>query len=323
MAQILQPTPQNLDRLAKILAEGGIVAVPTETVYGLACNALNPAAVAIVYQAKQRPSKNPLIVHIGELESLNEIAGTSEYSEKLIKSFWPGPLTLILPKRPIIPNEVTAGTPTVAVRMPSHPVFRELAKRCSFPLAAPSANPFGYVSPTKAEHVEQNMGETVEWILDGGDCEGGLESTIISLVDPLSPVLLRHGGISIQELEVVLKTKIISKNIVADISDKSLLSPGLLRRHYSPHTEIRLFEGCAPKVDDNEAIVFLKAADSRGENKFFLSQNGDLKEIAHNLYDMLQRLDKKGFGCIHFQIPAPIGIGQAIRDRMCRAAAQD
>ncbi|MDA0348519.1 MAG: L-threonylcarbamoyladenylate synthase [Verrucomicrobia bacterium] len=323
MAQVLQPTPSNLDQLASILAQGDIVAIPTETVYGLACNALDPAAVAKVYKAKQRPSKNPLIVHIGGLENLAEIAETSEASEQLIKSFWPGPLTLILPKCPIIPNEVTAGTSTVAVRMPSHPVFRELAKRCPFPLAAPSANPFGYVSPTKAEHVEQNMGDSVEWILDGGDCEGGLESTIISLVDPKAPVLLRHGGISIQELEAVLNTKIISKTIVAEVSDEALLSPGLLRRHYSPHTEIRLFEGCAPKVGENEAIVFLNAGDCSGEDEFSLSKKGDLTEIAHNLYDILQRLDKKGFARIHFQIPATIGIGQAIRDRLCRAAAQD
>jgi L-threonylcarbamoyladenylate synthase len=320
MAQILQPTPLNLDRLAKILADGGIVAVPTETVYGLACNALDPTAVAKVYEAKRRPSRNPLIVHIGELESLTQIAETSEDSEKLIKAFWPGPLTVILPKQPIIPSEVTAGTPTVAVRMPSHSVFRELARRCSFPLAAPSANPFGYISPTKAEHVEQSMGDSVEWILDGGKCEGGLESTIISLTNTVAPILFRHGSIPNHELEAVLNKKLISKEIKAEVSQEALLSPGLLRRHYSPHTEIRLFEGVAPKPGENEAIVFLNANDCRREGEFSLSKNGDLIEVAHNLYDTLQRLDRKEFARIHFQIPAAIGIGQAICDRMGRAA---
>jgi L-threonylcarbamoyladenylate synthase len=323
MAQILQPTPANLDHLAEILAQGGIVAIPTETVYGLACNALDPIAVANVYEAKQRPSRNPLIVHIGELETLADIAETSEESQLLTKSFWPGPLTVILRKRPVIPDEVTAGASTVAVRMPSHPVFRELAKRCPFPLAAPSANPFGYVSPTKAKHVEQTMGASIEWILDGGDCEGGLESTIISLIDPVAPALLRHGGISIQALETVLNTKILSQEMVADDSEDPLISPGLLKRHYSPHTEISLFEEQAPMVGENEAIVFLQSKDCRRENEFFLSRNGDLKEVAHNLYDLLQRLDNKGFARLYFQIPAPIGIGLAICDRMHRAAAQN
>lgn len=323
MAQILQPTPLHLDQLAGFLTNGGIVAIPTETVYGLAGNALDPEAIARIYAAKGRPSRNPLIVHVGSLQQLDEIALINETGRKLAEKFWPGPLTLIFPKKPIVPDAVTAGLDSVAVRIPSHPVFRELAARCSFPLAAPSANPSGYVSPTRAEHVLAQMGDSIQWILDGGPSNGGIESTILSLVDPQNPVLLRQGCIPQNELEKVLGCNIVTREDVAEDSRGGLLSPGLLKRHYSPRTRVRVFEGKAPHFKQNEAIVFLNSARCKAENHFSFSADGSLEAVARHLYDRLQSLDQKGLKRIYLELPPAAGIGLAIRDRMQRAAARD
>lgn len=323
MAQILQPTLLHLDRIAEQLSKGEIAAVPTETVYGLAGNALNPEAIAKIYAAKARPARNPLIVHIHNQDQLREIAVVPEAGTILAKEFWPGPLTLIFRKRPVVPDSVTAGLGTVAVRMPSHPVYRELARRCPFPLAAPSANPFGYVSPTRAEHVATQMGSTINWILDGGPCESGIESTIVSLVEPKHPLLLRKGGISVEEVERILGVPVVRqpKEAKAD-EDGALASPGLMKRHYSPKTPIQLFEGGRPTPAGKEAVVFLDGRDCQGPDDYGLSDSGDLKEVARNLYDRVQTLDRKNYARIHLELPENRGIGQALRDRMTRAAAK-
>ncbi|MCZ6674997.1 MAG: L-threonylcarbamoyladenylate synthase [Verrucomicrobia bacterium] len=323
MAQILQPTPKNLDLLAGHLSRGDLVAIPTETVYGLAGNALDPEAVAKIYAAKGRPSRNPLIVHIRNQDQLDEIADASETARHLISWLWPGPLTVILPKKLVVPDSVTAGLNTVAVRMPSHRVFKDLASRCTFPLAAPSANPFGYVSPTRAEHVQAHLGESIDWILDGGPCEAGIESTIVSLADPNQPILLRHGSISIAQLESILGRSVQEAIREPEDRDEGLRSPGLMKRHYSPHTPVRLFEGAPPQASQEEAVVFLDGKHRAGENHFGLSSSGDLEEVARNLYDCLQNLDHEGFQKIYLEQPDTSGIGLAIRDRMKRAASQD
>jgi L-threonylcarbamoyladenylate synthase len=320
MAQILQPTPAHLDQLAAVLSQGEIVAIPTETVYGLAGNALNPEAVAKIYEAKGRPARNPLIVHIGHSDQIGEIAFLPDVGSELIDHFWPGPLTLVLPKTKAVPDSVTAGLDSVAVRMPDHPVFQKLASRCSFPLAAPSANPFGYVSPTKAEHVESQMGDVLEWILDGGTCRRGIESTILSLIDPDNPEILRHGSISVDRLSTFLGQQILEKNRVDE--GKGLISPGLMKRHYSPKTTVQLFEGPPPALDSNSAIVFLGKASKEFANPFSLSTDGNLEAVARTLYDTLHQLDKKGFQSIYLELPPASGLGLAIRDRMKRAASK-
>ncbi|MCB1121864.1 MAG: threonylcarbamoyl-AMP synthase [Verrucomicrobiae bacterium] len=322
MAQILNPTPENLDRLAAALAAGEIVAIPTETVYGLAGNALNPKAIRQIYEAKERPARNPLIVHIGDKQQLGAIAmDIPDEADRLIETWWPGPLTLILRKMPHVPTSVTAGLDSVAVRMPSHPVFRDLARRCSFPLAAPSANPFGYVSPTRASHVAQHMANRIDWILDGGPCERGLESTILSLVDPGKPILLRTGSISHSELEATLGKKIEAPNLNEAEHGEGLSSPGLMKRHYSPGTPVRLFEYSTPQANGNAVVVFLSKNSCTAENHFSLSESGNLSEVAQNLYDLLQHLDQRGFDIIFLELPPPSGLGNAIRDRMTRAAS--
>jgi L-threonylcarbamoyladenylate synthase len=189
---------------AEVIRKGGLVAFPTETVYGLGCNALNPEAVARVFEAKQRPSFDPLIVHIADEAALDGLAHTISLNDRLLmERFWPGPLTLLLPKRAQVPDLVTAGLPTIAVRMPSHPVAQGLIREAAVPVAAPSANPFGYVSPTCAQHVADGLGERVDLILDGGPCQLGVESSIASMVGS-RPELLRPGSITLEEISKVV-----------------------------------------------------------------------------------------------------------------------
>ena len=322
MARILHSDPAHLDLLAHHLAAGGIAAVPTETVYGLAGHALDPAAVAKIFAVKGRPRLNPLIVHVLDWEGVEAIAAVTDLDRLIGERFWPGPLTLILKKNSSIPASVTAGLDTVAVRMPSHPLFRALLRRCSFPLAAPSANPFGYISPTRPEHVETALGPSIDYILDGGPCEGGIESTIVSLLEPDQPKLLRQGAIALESLEEKLGKSIhLSTEVSGEDLSRGLLSPGLMERHYSPHTLLRTFRGRLPKTGKGDAVVFLNAASCREEHHFALSANGRLEEAARNLYDWLYRLDRKGYATLYLEIPEGDGLAAAIRDRMDRASA--
>ena len=323
MAQILQPTPKNLDLISEVFKWGDIAAIPTETVYGLACNALDTQAVSKVFAAKGRPSTNPLIVHIESLDDLETYAVVPQSAQKLIDAFWPGPLTLIFPKTEVVPDTVTAGLDSVAIRMPSHPVFRELGKRCDFPIAAPSANPFGYVSPTTSTHVMRTMGDKINWILEGGTCSGGIESTILSYKNPSQPTILRHGGIPIDALESILGRKILSKEVVVEEADQSLEAPGLLKRHYSPETRIELFTGTPPLLSEQEAIVLLQKGGRSSDSVFHFSENGLIEEIARNLYKVLQEIDQKQFKRVFIETPPTEGIGVAICDRLTRAAAQE
>ena len=210
-ARILRGTPPALPHHARRLRAGELVAVPTETVYGLAANALDARACRRIFTAKGRPADDPLIVHIHALAQLSEVAEVNAAALKLAKKFWPGPLTLVLPKKSVVPSVVSAGLSSVAVRMPSHPLFRRLLKLAGVPLAAPSANLFGYVSPTSAEHVRAGLGKRIRSILDGGPCKVGLESTIVDLRDPRHPRLLRPGAITRGELESALGTRVAAR----------------------------------------------------------------------------------------------------------------
>lgn len=325
-ARIYRGTARNLSFLARRLQAGELVAVPSETVYGLAANALDPRACRRIFAAKGRPLTDPLIVHIHSLRQLDEVAFANPAALKLARKFWPGPLTLVLPKRPIVPAEVTAGLPSVAVRMPSHPLFRRLLQRCALPLAAPSANPFGYVSPTTAAHVHHGLGKKIRHILDGGATPIGLESTIVDLRDPAHPRLLRPGAITRAQLNRALGHRVGGKATVGRAS-QAQVAPGSLKRHYSPHARVVLharlsLRDIAAGAPD-EAWLFLKRpASTARPNVFWLDRSGTHAAVAKSLFARLRELDHAGFRVIHVERARGTGLAEAINDRLRRAAAQ-
>lgn len=320
-ARLYRGTPRNLAALARVLRAGGIVAVPTETVYGLAANALDARACRKIFRAKGRPAHDPLIVHIHALAELAAIAEPNAAALALAKEFWPGPLTLVLPKKRTVPALVTAGLPSVAVRMPAHPLLRRLLRLAGVPLAAPSANPFGYVSPTTAGHVRRGLGKRIHHILDGGAAHIGLESTIVDVRDSARPRLLRPGAITRGQLEKVLGKKVArgrsAKKTVAQ------LAPGMLARHYSPRTPVVLHEKIPARHAADEAWVFLaKPARAAADNVFWLDARGDLRRAARRLFAILRRLDEGRFKKIHVELVRDGGLAEAINDRLRRAAAR-
>lgn len=316
-----------IEEIVVALRNGDLVALPTETVYGLAADALNPQAVKKIFEVKGRPFIDPLIVHTFDLDQVEELADLNEIVYKLAEKFWPGPLTLVLPKKSIVPEIVTAGLSSVAIRIPKHPIFREILAASKLSLAAPSANPFGYLSPTEAHHVEKTLGNKVKYIIDGGPCSIGLESTILKLTDPDNPEILRPGPISAEDLETVFGFKPTCYS-TANSQKSAQIAPGLLKSHYSPRTRLQLFEsdnipefsGCESK----SAIIFLKGPRASEENQFvnvfWLSEDGDLNEVAKNLFSLLARLDHQSFDSIYIEVPINKGIGVAINDRLKRAA---
>jgi L-threonylcarbamoyladenylate synthase len=324
-ARILRGTPDNLRRLAALLRAGELVAVPTETVYGLAANALDAVACRKIFAAKGRPATDPLIVHLADPGDLALVAESNSAAEKLAKKFWPGPLTLVLPKKDSVPAVVSAGLPSVAVRVPAHPLFRRLLKLAGLPLAAPSANPFGYISPTTAAHVQQSLGGKISHILDGGAARIGLESTIVDLRDPRRPRLLRPGAITRAQHERALGRAVGDSPAVARSEARAQLAPGLLARHYSPRTPVVLHAtlriGEARAAD--EAWVFLAKPPGRARrNISWLDARGDLRGAARRLFATLRQLDEKGFKKIHIELARGEGLADAINDRLRRAAAQ-
>jgi L-threonylcarbamoyladenylate synthase len=327
-ARIYTGTARNLARLARVLRAGGLVAAPTETVYGLAANALDAAACAKIFTAKARPATDPLIVHIRALAEWDTLAHVNPAALRLAKAFWPGPLTIVLPKRAIVPALVSAGLPSVAVRMPAHPLFRRLLRLAGLPLAAPSANPFGYVSPTTAAHVRANLGSKIDHILDGGPCTVGLESTIVDLRDPLRPRLLRPGAITRAQLEKVLGVHVLSASRKPRQPDAAQLAPGMLTRHYSPRTPVtlhaRLSAAAVARGDATAAWVFTaRPRTVAGKNIFWLDAQGVLPRVAHNLFALLRQLDGAGFTHLHFELArGSDGLADAINDRLRRAAAR-
>jgi L-threonylcarbamoyladenylate synthase len=304
---------------AELLREGKLVAFPTETVYGLGANALDETAVAKIFAAKNRPTFDPLIVHVYDVAQLNElVTDVPPVAKTLIDRFWPGPLTLVLPKRDVVPDLVTAGLPTVAVRMPDHPLALELLRLADVPVAAPSANPFGAVSPTTAEHVAEQLGDRVDFILDGGPCRVGVESTVLALTPP---TLLRPGGVPVEEIEAIVgPVSIPTTTIVADFPQPS---PGMLTRHYAPRTPLEI-HASVPLVPAGERVGLLTLQPQPESGQFAavetLSETGDLVEAAARFFAAIRRLDALQLDRIVALSFPEYGLGRALNDRLRRAA---
>jgi L-threonylcarbamoyladenylate synthase len=306
---------------AQILQNGGLIGLPTETVYGLAANIYNKEAIQKIYELKQRPLKNPLIVHIKSINELPKVAlNIPKAAYKLAELYWPGPLTLLLPKHPSVPSWVNAGKNTVAVRVPNHPMALALLEKIDFPLAAPSANPFTCISPTQATHVQQYFQETIGLVLDGGSCQAGLESTIVGFQNDVTTIY-RHGSISIETIE-----KIVGKvNVVNE--DKSIQSPGMHAVHYAPKTPLLITTNIAETIASNAHINFgvITLASPKPESTCTfvheaLSPNKKLEEAAQNLYATLHKFDALGLDLIIAELAPDIELGRSINDRLKRAA---
>lgn len=316
----LLPSEENLLRCAGFLKDGAVIGLPTETVYGLAGNALSEASVRKIFEVKGRPLIDPLIVHFDSAESAMEHAVFNDRARELATRFWPGALTIVLPKKASIPDMVTAGLPSVAIRVPAHPVFRSLLRRIDFPLAAPSANPFGYVSPTCAAHVQKTLGHRICAVLDGGASQHGVESTIVDLRDPERPKILRPGPVTAADLGF---QNVDVPSRAADQAPQA--APGMLTQHYSPHTAMELFaHGAAPAhADPGSAVIYnAKPPSNRAPNLFWLSEDGQLEAIAHNLFKLIQKLDTAGYTRLYVEMAPDVGIGCAVNDRLSRAAAK-
>jgi L-threonylcarbamoyladenylate synthase len=307
---------------AGIIRGGGIVAFPTETVYGLGANGYNPLAVARIFEVKRRPSFDPLILHVADPADVRKLVKEIPSSaKKLIERFWPGPVTVVLLKEENIPDIVTAGLPSIAVRMPDHPMALSLIKESKCPIAAPSANPFGYLSPTTAGHVREQLGDQVDLILDGGPCTVGVESTIVSFLDG-KPRLLRPGGVSLEEIESV-----IGEVEISPIKEDRPSAPGMLSRHYAPRTPIVLDwdENHLDSYKDKR-IGFLAFQEPEDFLKFqhieVLSKKGDFREAAANLFSAIRRLDALHLDLILAEAVPEAGLGRAIMDRLRRATSK-
>jgi len=301
-----------------LLTEGEVVAIPTETVYGLAANALNEEAVAKIFEAKNRPFFDPLIVHIASISDVSKYTTQfPEKAQKLAKAFWPGPLTLILPKNNVIPDLVTSGLKFVGLRIPKHALTLELLTKLPFPLAAPSANPFGFVSPTNAKHVADQLGDKIAYILDGGPCDIGLESTIV-MFENENPVVLRLGGLSLEAIEAFIGK--VDLNIASHSKPNA---PGQLDKHYATKTPLKLFtEVDLSNLNFNKTgailfhtpLYFLPL-----ENQKILSPENSLEIAARNLFAMMRQLDESKLELILTEKFPESNLGLAINDRLKRA----
>lgn len=332
MGKIVKADTNAIKQAAEIIRSGGVVAFPTETVYGLGADAFNPQSVVLIYEIKNRPRFDPIIVHIADLADIEKLCvNIDTRAKKLIKRFFPGPLTLVLLKSNLVPDIVTAGLPTVAVRMPAHPIALELIKEAGTPIAAPSANLFGRLSPTTAEHVYNQLGDKIELILDGGPCPVGIESTVLSLATE-EPVLLRPGGIPIEEIETELNLPV--KIETANPADSKPKSPGQLSHHYMPKTPILLLKDSNDKSLEIEkmknkkcGLLAFRKPDNIAELEEYyqaieiLSPDGNLKEAAVNFFACLHRLDSARLDIIYAEPVPEIGLGRAIMDRLRKAAS--
>ena len=303
---------------ASLLEQGKLVGIPTETVYGLGANALDPEAVLSIFKAKNRPSFDPLIVHISDVEWISEL--TTSFPEKaqlLAKAFWPGPLTLILPKSNRIPDVVTSGLPFVGIRMPRHPLTQKLLSEIDFPLAAPSANPFSYVSPTTAQHVEDQLGDRINYVLDGGPCKVGIESTIVSFEIPTEPRILRFGGLDPQRIEDLIGP------IKEDVSTNSNpTAPGQLDKHYATKKSILLLDSLDElRQYDPRSYYIIGYGKPDIPLSYNLSEKTDSNEMASKLFSALRLADQASQQTIVVCRVPDTGLGRAINDRLQRAQA--
>lgn len=306
------PTKAQIEDAAAALRAGRLVAFPTETVYGLGADATNSTAVALVYETKGRPAFNPLITHVADAAHAMALGQFNEEARRLAGAFWPGPLTLVVPRAPGCPVSLlaSAGLESIALRVPSHPVALALLKAVDRPVVAPSANPSGRISPTTAEHVRRHLGNKVAIILDGGRCKVGVESTVVSCLAEV-PKLLRHGGIPRERIEAVL-----GHPIAVETRAERPNAPGQMLSHYAPRAELRLH---AEAPCDGEAYLGFGPLHDHGP--YNLSRTGDLLEAAANLFDLLHRIDATGVMRIAVAPIPSHGLGAAINDRLLRAAA--
>ena len=311
----------------KLLTEGKLVAIPTETVYGLAANGLDETAVAGIFSAKNRPTFDPLILHVASIEQAQSLCTDwPEMADKLALAFWPGPLTLILPKADHVPDLTTSGQPTVGIRMPNNRLTLELLSTLPFPLAAPSANPFGYVSPTNAQHVADQLGDRIDYILDDGDCSVGIESTIIT-IDNGTPKVLRLGGLSLERIADVLGFPVLEHLN----QNSNPQAPGQLDQHYSPRCKlIALNTMPAEDIEPSVSIIYFSKQEAQRSSDYnssdgshyYLSDSGDTNQAASNLFSTLRRLDQDNQKVAYFEWAPNEGLGRAINDRLQRAAFQ-
>lgn len=318
-----------LDEAAGLLRAGKLVAIPTETVYGLAANALNGAAVKNIFAAKGRPQDNPLIVHIAETEEIIPLVKNfDERARALAKAYWPGPLTMILPKSDIIPDEVCAGLDTVAIRMPSHPVAHEIIKKCGFPLAAPSANTSGKPSPTTAAHVMNDMDGKIAAVVDGGSCSVGVESTVVTLACEV-PRVLRPGGITPDQLRAVLGEVEIDKAVFKALENgEKVLSPGMKYKHYSPNARVIIVKGdfdkfaafACSRSEKTCAVCFDGEENKLSVPAYPYGHADSPEEQARELFDVLRHVDDEKMELALVRFPSLDGVGMAVYNRLLRAA---
>ncbi len=329
----LKSTPEDIARAGEILSRGGLVGIPTETVYGLAADAFNGSAVARIFAAKGRPMDNPLIVHIADFDDIERFKPVREIPEaarKLAEAFWPGALTIIMKKSDRIPDEVSAGLDTVAIRFPSHPVAREIIRASGTLLAAPSANRSGSPSPTTAEHVHADMDGRIDAVLDGGACDVGVESTVITVADGV-PRVLRPGGVTVEQLREVLGEVEVDDAVLHKLAEgQTAASPGMKYKHYAPKAHVVLLKcgdeayidyinahakDCAAALCCDEDLLLLNVP------CYSLGSRGDWSAQAHRLFDSLRRLDENGVtGTVYARLPKTDGVGLAVYNRLIRAA---
>jgi L-threonylcarbamoyladenylate synthase len=344
-AEVLEAVPANIAKVARALQAGEIAAMPTETVYGLAADAFQTAALAKIYEAKERPTFDPLILHLAPGQDLAEIVDwgrvekrAREQAEKLMAAFWPGPFTLVLPKQARVPDLATSGLPTVGVRMPVHPAAQALIRAVGKPLAAPSANRFGRISPTTAAAVVEELGDRISFILDGGPCQVGVESTIVGYPETGQWRLLRPGGIPVEKIEAELGERLVSPG-------RDVVAPGMLESHYAPRKPLRLLSGLLGSMEDAEVVRTLQGArpgvlllggnpleaQARLEKLLkkrilvvSLSPSGDLAQAAAALFSSLRLLDRSTCDALYAEpCTSQRGLGYAISDRLKRASTPE
>jgi L-threonylcarbamoyladenylate synthase len=318
----------SIEEAINTLKREEVVAIPTETVYGLAANAFSDMAVSRVFQTKGRPSYNPLIVHIAEYERLLDFVSTFPENAKILADrFWPGPLTLLLPKRDSISDQITAGKSTVAIRIPNHPIAQSLLKKLDFPLVAPSANRFKHISPTKPSHVFDSLGAEVP-IIDGGECKLGLESTIVGFDDNNTPVVFRQGTISLETLQQILpKTYLINQQA---INEEVLLSPGMAKKHYAPNTPLKIVDSIENHLEEfgrvsQIGVIYPTQTEPNklAAQTVALSRKGAPSEMAESLYAALHHLDKQDLDYLIIEHFENIGLGRTLNDKIIRASKED
>lgn len=313
---------KDIDEAIRLLNEGEVIGIPTETVYGLAGNALNTDAVAKIFEVKNRPSFDPLIIHTNSIDRFSDYVGKiDERAYALAEKFMPGPLTLLLPRKDIIPDLVTSGLENVAIRIPQHSLTLDLLSQIDFPLAAPSANPFGYISPTSATHVNTQLGNKIKYILDGGSCQVGIESTIIGFIRQ-ETIVYRKGGLSIEAIEAV-----VGKVKVVEHSSSNPLAPGMLKSHYAPKKKLILLDKNQSIDSEEKKIGYLGFQEYHTQiphrNQLLLSPNGDFREAAKYLFAYMRQLDTMDIDIIYTDLLPEKDLGRAINDRIRRATVRE